>query len=94
MSSKPERYVQCRMRRKLSANGNTGVITTGWIAERGAKLGAKVELITPEGTQLWEVVSVGNTLPREVLKEAQDQRRKPPPSIRDTAKDKRQQASA
>lgn len=41
---------QCRMRR-----GNAE--TVGWIAERGAKVGASVELLTGDG-EFWTVTEV------------------------------------
>jgi hypothetical protein len=41
-------YYQCRLRRGESE-------TIGWIAERGAKVGASVELETADGER-WNVV--------------------------------------
>lgn len=80
------KMVQCRLERPSAAVGQQ--VMVAWIDERGAKVGAQVELL-PSG-QFWEVKAVYNRMDAEVLKETQRQRRKPPPSIRDTAKDKRQ----
>lgn len=75
-------YYQCRLRR-----GNTE--TTGWIEARGAKVGAYVELLPSKET--WMVAEVfDHGIPEDVLRETQHQRRTPPPSIRDTKKDKQQ----
>lgn len=62
-----KQYYQCRMRR-----GNQEL--TAWIEERGAKVGAKVEL-KPTG-DFWEVLSVGVGLPEDLLKEHQKMHRK------------------
>ena len=43
-------YYQCRLRRAESE-------TIGWIEERGAKVGASVELKTADGER-WDVVEV------------------------------------
>ncbi len=43
-------FYQCRMRRD-------GTETVGWIEERGAKVGASVELISADG-EFWTVVEV------------------------------------
>ena len=80
---------QVRLER-LYADGSGYATRTAWIEERGAKLCAEVELKAEPGV-FWRVVDVGAELPEAVLKEAQLQRRKPPPSIRDTKKDKKQQ---
>ena len=45
-----EMYRQCRMRRGEA-------VTTGWIPERGAKVGAEVELLTGDG-EFWKVEAV------------------------------------
>ena len=93
MSEIPQ-YVQCYMKRADQDRG--ALMTTAWIEARGAKEGAVVELITLEGKELWQVVrAYGNvSIPQDVLKETQRQRRKAPPSIRDTKKDKRQQEAS
>lgn len=65
-------YVQCRMRQGDSE-------TVGWIPERGAKLGARVEL--PELGGLWEVVHVGNRMDGLELKAKQRADRNSLPSI-------------
>jgi hypothetical protein len=67
-----KQYVQCRMRRGTQE-------TTAWIEERGAKVGAKVEL-KPTG-ELWEVRMVGTSLPEDLFKEHQKMHRKSLPSV-------------
>ena len=80
-------YYQCKMR----LVGSINFVTTGWIEKRGAKVGNKVELL-PQG-RFWEVMEVyEHPMPGDILAETQRQRRTPPPSIRDTVKDKRQAA--
>lgn len=67
MSSKDEIYVQCRFEQH---HGDEVYHTMGWIPERGAKLGAKVELKGEEG--LWVVVSAGGpSIPISRLREKQ-----------------------
>lgn len=90
MSTIPQ-YVQCY----LKSVDKTSMFQTAWIEARGAIPGAQVELLTvDDGPQLWEVVRAfaGVRIPKDVLKETQRQRRVGLPSIRDTEKDKRQQA--
>lgn len=43
-------YFQCKMQRD-------GAETIGWIEERGAKVGAEVELLSAD-SQFWRVVEV------------------------------------
>ena len=87
MSTQPTQMVQCRLVRQ---DGIKTRIMTVWIDERGAKVDAEVELL-PSG-EFWKVEAVFNRMDASVLKETQRQRRTPPPSIRDTIKDKRQAA--
>lgn len=47
-------YVQCRMEQFTNAGR---LETVGWIEERGAKVGARVELKGEDG--LWTVISAG-----------------------------------
>lgn len=64
------KYYQCKLRR-----GDK--ITTGWIPARGAKVGNKVEL--HPNTLLagfWEVLSVGNVMGEDMLKQHQKDHRK------------------
>jgi hypothetical protein len=77
-----KQYYQCRL-----THGT--LETIGWIEARGARVGNWVELL-PEA-KFWYVAEVfDHGLPEDVLRETQRQRRKPPPSLRDTLKDKRQ----
>lgn len=85
--SDTKQMVQCRLER---VEGISIKIMVVWIEERGAKVGASVELL-PSG-EFWRVAAVYNRMPADILKETQRQRRTPPPSIRDTVKDKRQAA--
>lgn len=67
-----EKYYQCRLR-KGSAE------TTGWIEARGAYVGKSVELLPSK--ELWEVVEVGNMMPKTMLKEHQFMHRGSLPSV-------------
>lgn len=69
-----KRYFQCRLR--------LGTLeTTGWIEARGAKAGAKVELLPSR--QLWDIAAVYEccSLSEEYLKELQGLHRHSLPSI-------------
>ena len=82
------RLFQCHLRRR-NTEADGWIETDGWIEERGARVGRSVEL--PKGSgYFWEVTSVGTWMEEEDLREAQRQRRKGLPSLRDTAKDARQ----
>lgn len=60
------RYRQCKFRRGPER-------TVAWIEERGAKLGARVDLLTLDTVGVWEVETVmGAPLVAEALKEMQD----------------------
>lgn len=60
------RYRQCRFRRGLER-------TVAWIEERGAKIGARVALLSLDDGDTWEVEDVmGAPLAAEALKEMQD----------------------
>lgn len=66
-------YRQCRLRRNEHE-------TTGWIEERGADVGAAVELLP--GRELWEVVAVFEPrLQEAALRENQRLNRGSLPSI-------------
>lgn len=64
-----EKYYQCRL--KQPGPNNTIIWEQAWIPDRGARLGAKVELKGHNG--LWEVTSVdrGTGLEAVVLNEKQ-----------------------
>lgn len=64
---------QCRLQRQV-VSGVTET-TTGWIDAAGAKVGARVELQKGSGV-FWTVLSVGNSLPQDMLKEHQRMHRK------------------
>lgn len=69
-----KQYYQCRMR--------MGTLeTTGWIEARGAKVGARVELLPAR--EQWKVVEVfkENVMPEESLRETQRLNRRSLPSI-------------
>ena len=67
-------YYQCRLRRAESE-------TIGWIEERGAKVGASVELKTADGER-WDVVEVFTPGVDEAkLREKQQNDRNALPSI-------------
>lgn len=67
-------YFQCRMQRD-------GSETVGWIEERGAKVGAEVELKTAD-EEFWRVTQVYLPgLPEEKLREKQANDRNALPSI-------------
>lgn len=73
MSSQQQYYYQCRL-----INGETE--TVGWIEARGARPGARVELLP--GREVWEVAEVYvHGLPREHLKELQQLHRHSLPSV-------------
>jgi hypothetical protein len=57
-------YYQCRLRRGVSQ-------TTRWIEQRGAKVGATVEVLPDR--ELWKVVEVyrSTPMPEDALKEHQ-----------------------
>lgn len=66
-------YYQCRLRR-----GNTE--TVGWIEARGAREGARVELLPSR--ELWDVVEVfDHGVPQDDLKEQQRLNRNSLPSV-------------
>lgn len=68
-----KQFHQCRLRRGDSE-------TTGWIEDRGARVGARVEL-KPSG-ELWEVTAVFHPgLPESVLRDNQRLNRGSLPSI-------------
>lgn len=69
-----KQYVQCRLERGDS-------VVTAWIEERGAKVGAEVELL-PE-RDLWVVreVFADAPMPEDQLRETQRQRRGGLPSV-------------
>jgi hypothetical protein len=91
MATKPKQMVQCRLERPHPEAGMRVMrVMTCWIEERGAQVGKQVELL-PSG-EFWTVKAVYNRMQADKLKEAQQQNRTPPPSIRNTAKNKRQQA--
>jgi hypothetical protein len=73
-------HYQCNLSRE-------GTITTAWIPERGARLGAAVEV--PELGGYWTVVHVGVSQDLSTLKEREKINRKGLPSTRDTKKDRR-----
>ena len=62
-------YYQCRLQRV-----DRPTVTQAWIEERGAKVGAKVEL-KPTGS-FWEVLTVGNSMPEDMLRKHQSDHRK------------------
>jgi len=65
----------------LLRNGNTH--TKGYIEERGAKLGAKVELLDSDTEGLWEVITVSDSrITREELNKQQKKSRESFPSIK------------
>lgn len=67
-------YFQCRMR-----NGNAE--TVGWIEARGAKVGAKVQLLSGDG-KFWEVIEVYHPgIEDDVLRAKQANDRNSLPSI-------------
>ena len=71
-------YVQCRFEQHKE-NGEI-LHNVAWIPERGAKVGAKVELKGEEG--LWVVVSAGGTpVPISKLREKQAADRASLPSV-------------
>src|SRR4051812_15842230 len=66
-------YYQCHLRRGAET-------TTGWIEERGARVGATVELLPARA--LWQVVSVhGPRLAEHMLREQQRLNRGSLPSV-------------
>lgn len=68
-----DQYFQCRMRRGTSE-------TVGWIAAKGAKEGARVELLPTR--DVWEVVEVyDHAMPQADLKELQQMHRGSLPSV-------------
>lgn len=68
-----KKYFQCRLKRGT-------LETTGWIEERGAKLGYTVELLPSKDR--WEVDAVfGHAIPEDLLKEHQRLNRGSLPSI-------------
>ena len=67
-------YVQCKFRRGSER-------TVAWIEQRGAKVGARIELLTLDDA--WEVEAVHDgALTQAALKEMQDLNRNSLPSIR------------
>ena len=68
-----KKYQQCRLHRDAAE-------TTAWIEVRGAKVGARVELLPSR--ELWTVVEVfDHTLPEDMLKETQRLNRGSLPSV-------------
>lgn len=78
-------FQQCRLYR-FTANGTE--TTTGWIEERGAKVGATVELLPGRGMvhgELWHVDAVFlPKIPESMLKEHQRLNRGSLPSVERT----------
>lgn len=76
-----KQYRQCRLRKDTTE-------TTGWIEERGATVGASVQITKPEALAgWWEVLSVGeNSLPEDMLKEHQRLHRNSLPSVEGIAR--------
>ena len=69
-------YRQCKFRRGSER-------TIAWIEDRGAKVGAHVELLTLDNGDAWEVEAVHDgALTQAALKEMQDLNRDSLPSIR------------
>lgn len=67
-------YFQCTLRHENTT-------TSGWIEERGARIGAKVELERKSGV-FWDVVAVyGPALPENMLREHQRMNRGSLPSV-------------
>ena len=67
-------YLQCRL-----TNGT--MYTHGWIEKRGAKVGAKVDVLDLDG--LWEVLDVGSySMTSEELSEKERARRNGSKSIK------------
>jgi len=77
MSTKPDQYYQCKLARPGAHGGTMEMVT--WIEARGAKVGAKVELLPSK--LVWEVVEVGVDLPAETLAAHRQMHRKSLPSI-------------
>ena len=68
-----KQYQQCGLRRDHTE-------TIAWIEQRGARLGAQVELLPSR--ELWKVVAVfGHTMPEDALKEHQRLHRGSLPSV-------------
>lgn len=66
-------YQQCRLQRGTE-------ITTGWIETRGAKKGARVEVLPSR--EWWDVVEVfPHTLTEDLLREQQRLNRRSLPSV-------------
>lgn len=73
-----KQYFQCRL--EFETSTGTTIVQMAWIEQRGAKLGASVELLPTK--QLWKVVEVfDHGLPEDMLKEHQRMNRKSLPSI-------------
>lgn len=71
MTTTPIQYYQC----KLSMVRMPGRHTIGWIEKRGAKVGAKVEMLPSK--EFWEVIEVfDHGMPEDMLKEHQRNHRK------------------
>lgn len=72
-----KQYYQCRLKR---ADHPASIYTTGWIEARGAKVGAKVEILPAR--DLWEVTEVfTHGMPEDILKEHQRMHRGSLPSV-------------
>lgn len=70
---KPQQFFQCRLRREASEQ-------TAWIEARGARVGAKVELLPSQ--EVWEVAEVfDHGLSSDHLKELQHLNRHSLPSV-------------
>lgn len=72
-----KQFQQCRLRRGTAE-------TVGWIEKRGARRGARVELLPSR--ELWDVVEVfAHTLPEDSLRETQRLNRRSLPSVQPIA---------
>lgn len=73
------RYFQCRMQKPDAAHRTRGITEQVlWIEERGAKVGASVELV---GDGVWTVTAVYSHMTGEALREKQKHDRGSLPSI-------------
>ena len=83
--SKPKNYIQCKLRKDNQ-------VTVGWIEERAAKLGARVELLVGKGAgnlgdlpsgEFWEVVELNDIkISEDILKRNQHLNRGSLPSVK------------
>lgn len=72
--SNEENYIQCVLRRGRA-------VTTGWVPERGARLGAEIELLP--GGKFWNVAKVFDNvvMPKSQLTKHQRDHRGSLPSV-------------